>query len=440
MEWVEVTGKTVEAAQAAALDHLGVHESEAEFNVIEEGRAGIFGLFGQDARVRARVLPKQPRPKQERRPRKGKGGGGRGGGRGGKNNNGGNGARGEKQRSKTGSGGRDGERGGGKNQGKGRGSKPQKNDTQKRTPVKGDAAKEVTSSPTDAAPDTNDVVATPSADARGPRQRNRKGRGRNADESKTTDSTDSTASNERPSSPESTPTSRPPAGGDAQGSAPASVDAKTRDPESSTTTSTTTTSAITGGGAALAGAAAAAKAKSPSDRRTSTASRDDKQEEAMSTDEITVEQQGEIASDFLDGLLEAFGADGEIKSTMVDDDVIEVSVHGKDLGLMIGPKGATLHSIQELARTAVQRSGQGTHRGRLLLDVGGYRQHRRAALEQFAGQVAERVIAENKEHALEPMNSADRKAIHDAVNEIDGVRTISEGEDPRRRIVILPAD
>jgi spoIIIJ-associated protein len=156
--------------------------------------------------------------------------------------------------------------------------------------------------------------------------------------------------------------------------------------------------------------------------------------------EVSLEEQGEIVQDFLDGLVEAFDLDGEVRSEEVDEEMLEVQVVGDDLGLLIGPKGATLAAVQELARTVVQRKAEGSPRGRFRIDVGGYRQRRREALERFAQNVAQEVKDSGVQKALEPMNSADRKVVHDTVNEIGGVATTSEGEDPRRRVVILPAD
>src|SRR6478609_11186724 len=75
MQWVETTGRTIEDAKEAALDQLGIDESEAEFEVVEEPKTGLFGRPRGEARIRARVVPKAPRPKQERRPRRQKGGG-----------------------------------------------------------------------------------------------------------------------------------------------------------------------------------------------------------------------------------------------------------------------------------------------------------------------------------------------------------------------------
>jgi len=87
----------------------------------------------------------------------------------------------------------------------------------------------------------------------------------------------------------------------------------------------------------------------------------------------------------------------------------------------------------------VVQHGLSGRSARLRVDVGGYRERRREALAAFARQVAEEVLTNNVERALEPMNPPDRKVVHDAVAEIDGVATSSEGEEPRRRVVISPA-
>ena len=148
------------------------------------------------------------------------------------------------------------------------------------------------------------------------------------------------------------------------------------------------------------------------------------------------EQEGAVV-DFLQGLAEGFGVEANV-STSMDDDVMIGSVEGSDLGLLVGPKGGTMQAIQELTRAAVQRRSDGRDVTRVMVDVAGYRERRRAALAGFAQTQADIVKAEGVELALEPMGSADRKAIHDAVMEIDGVRSISEGDEPRRRVVLLP--
>ena len=152
----------------------------------------------------------------------------------------------------------------------------------------------------------------------------------------------------------------------------------------------------------------------------------------------TLEEQKEIVRTFVGGLVDAFGADATITAEVVEEDTIDVRVDGDDLGLLIGPKGQTLSSILELSRTVVQRHGVGTKHGRVQLDIGGYRERRRAALERFTQQVAAQVLESGTRKALEPMNAADRKIVHDTANEIVGVHTISEGEEPRRRVVIEP--
>lgn len=155
--------------------------------------------------------------------------------------------------------------------------------------------------------------------------------------------------------------------------------------------------------------------------------------------EVPLAEQGEVAADFLRGLLDTFGLTGTVSIHELDDETVEVAVTGDDLGLFIGPKGATLSAIQDLARTVVQRKTS-ARQGRLLIEVAGYRQKRKEALERFARSAAEQVRSSQARVVLEPMNASDRKVIHDTVNDLDGVATTSEGEDPRRRVVLFPAD
>jgi spoIIIJ-associated protein len=146
-----------------------------------------------------------------------------------------------------------------------------------------------------------------------------------------------------------------------------------------------------------------------------------------------------IVESFVNGLVDAFGVEATLDTTKVDDENAEVRVEGADLGLLVGPKGATLAAVQELSRTVVHRQVPGTAEGRVRVDVAGYRQRRREALERFVQQVAEQVRTTGVQKALEPMTPPDRKVVHDTVNGIDGVGTLSEGEEPRRRVVIVPA-
>lgn len=273
MEWIETTGKTVEEAMEAALDELGVDEADAEFEVLEEPKSGLFGRVRSEARVRARVRPTKPRPKEDRRDRRRRSGGGRS--------------------AKT-------------------------------------AASEVDAGETDVA-DVDD----------------------------------------------------------------------------------------------------AADADEPVIETTSTGSDNDVQSS------LTLEEQGRLAGEFVQELVRRFGADANVEVRAVDDETVEVTVTGQDLGLLIGPKGQTLAAVQELARTVVQRQSE-ERTGRILVDVAGYRQRRKEALERFTRQVAEEVLASGVRKVLEPMAPPDRKIVHDVANDIDGVRTTSEGEEPRRRVVILP--
>ncbi|MCU1352472.1 MAG: hypothetical protein JWM05_1681, partial [Acidimicrobiales bacterium] len=165
-----------------------------------------------------------------------------------------------------------------------------------------------------------------------------------------------------------------------------------------------------------------------------------KEGEDMTEDDVTVEQQADIIEAFLDGLLDAFDAQGEVQRTQVDEETIELAMEGPDLGLLIGPKGQTLAAIQDLSRTVLQRQATGRHHGRVRIDVSGYRQRRQEALARFAQQVADQVRESGDQKALEPMGAADRKVVHDTVNDLDGVETVSEGEEPRRRVIIVPAD
>jgi spoIIIJ-associated protein len=152
--------------------------------------------------------------------------------------------------------------------------------------------------------------------------------------------------------------------------------------------------------------------------------------------EVPIEEQAEAAEAFTRGLVDAFGAPANVGSAVsVDDDTVLVEVTGENLGLLVGPRGATLHAIEELVRTVVQRQ-TGGHGVRINVDVGGYRAKRREALEAFTRQLAERVLETGRDQALEPMSAADRKVVHDVAATIDGVDTTSEGEDPRRRVVL----
>ena len=119
------------------------------------------------------------------------------------------------------------------------------------------------------------------------------------------------------------------------------------------------------------------------------------------------------------------------------DEAVQVAVEGEELGLLVGQGGITLAAIQDLTRTVVQRKAGG-HTDRILVDVAGYRARRAEALGRFTAKVVEEVIASGREKALEAMSPADRKVVHDTVNELGGATTRSEGIEPRRFVVISP--
>lgn len=153
---------------------------------------------------------------------------------------------------------------------------------------------------------------------------------------------------------------------------------------------------------------------------------------------LTLRQQGEAAQAFVAGLVREFGLSAEVTVSEVDEDTVLVAASGDDLGLLVGPRGATLAAVQDLTRTFVQRQSE-SRTDRILVDVGGYREKRAAALRRFAEGIVAEVQASGEERALEPMSPADRKVVHDAVNEIDGVETRSAGEEPARYVVIQPS-
>lgn len=324
MEWVETTGRTLEEAKDLALDQLGVDESEAEFEVLEEPKAGLFGRVRKEARVRARVRPTKPRSKTDRR---------------------------DKKRSRT----------------------PRADGSSRKTDG---GAPEVDGGSADG---DNGGGQRQRAE---PRQPSAKG-----GDGKTAKRTTRSSSK-----------------GDSSGE---DVDGRSNDRQGST------------GG------------KRPSASKTA---------KGGDMTGATLDQQVEIITPFLQGLLESFDLEGTVVHENVDDETVEIEVTGDDLGLLIGPKGQTLSAIQDLARTVVHRRVEGSAQGRVRLDIAGYRKRRKEALAEFTTRVAAEVLESGASKTLEPMHPADRKVVHDTVNGIDGVKTISEGEDSRRRVVILPAD
>ena len=300
MEWVETTGKTVDEATELALDQLGVAKDEADIEVMEEGKTGLFGRVRLEARVRARVRPATPRIKEERRDR-------------------------AKRPSKA--------------------IAVESTGTVEKAPKKAAAPKANKAGSRAATFSESAVLATPAGPA---------------------------------------------------------LEATTEDRS----------------------------------RRT-------KAVRASGSSTIVPGQPADpevhrVGAEFLEGLLDSFNLEATVTSSVVSEGHTEFKISGADLGVLIGPKALTLAAIQDLLRTIVHY-GIPTDSGRILLDISGYRERRRVALENFARQVAAQVVESGEVRSMEAMSPADRKIVHDAINGVEGVRSNSEGEEPNRRVVLLPA-
>ena len=164
---------------------------------------------------------------------------------------------------------------------------------------------------------------------------------------------------------------------------------------------------------------------------------DDSAEEEI--DPATAEQ-AETAADFLEGLIDAIGIDGEVDIAQVEGSTyVEIWADNDpdSLGVLIGKHGNTLEAIQELVRTVVYRKT--AERCLVLVDVEDYRKRRRSQILRRARDVARRVQRSGRQEALEPMSAYERKLVHDAVAQMGGLETASEGEEPNRRVVIRKA-
>jgi spoIIIJ-associated protein len=151
--------------------------------------------------------------------------------------------------------------------------------------------------------------------------------------------------------------------------------------------------------------------------------------------EALLVQEGDIAGDYLERLLDIVDYDGDIDLDVEGDRAV-VAVIGEGLQGLVGPNGATLDALQELTRLAVQQ--QTGLRSRLMLDVAGFRARRRTALADIARDAAAEVRSTGSPVRLDAMNPFERKVVHDAVAAIEGVRSESEGEEPDRRVVVQP--
>ncbi|MPY77273.1 MAG: single-stranded DNA-binding protein [Actinophytocola sp.] len=147
-------------------------------------------------------------------------------------------------------------------------------------------------------------------------------------------------------------------------------------------------------------------------------------------------QEGDIAGDYLERLLDLLDYDGDIDLDVEGSRAIVSIDGGEDLDKLVGPRGNVLEALQELTRLAVQQ--ETGVRSRLMLDIAGWRADRRAELTELGRTTAEQVAESGEPVRLKPMTPFERKVVHDAVAAVTGVSSESEGEEPRRRVVVVP--
>ncbi|TJZ80070.1 protein jag [Rhodococcus oryzae] len=156
--------------------------------------------------------------------------------------------------------------------------------------------------------------------------------------------------------------------------------------------------------------------------------------EAVDAEDELIEE-GEIAGDYLEQLLDVLDFDGDIDLDVEGDRAMVSIDGGDDLSKLVGRKGEVLDALQELTRLAVQQvTGE---RSRLMLDIAGWRAGRRTELSEIGVAAAKRVLESGEPESLTPMTPFERKIVHDAVAKIDGVSSESEGAEPSRRVVVL---
>ena len=148
-----------------------------------------------------------------------------------------------------------------------------------------------------------------------------------------------------------------------------------------------------------------------------------------------LEEEGDIAADYLEGLLDITDLDGDIDID-VENDRASLAIVGGKLSHLIGKDGEVLDALQELTRLAVQTATG--DRSRLMLDVDGYRAGRKSELRDLAQKSADQVTSTKESLKLAPMNAFERKVIHDTIQTL-GLSSESEGEDPNRAVIIFPA-
>jgi spoIIIJ-associated protein len=158
------------------------------------------------------------------------------------------------------------------------------------------------------------------------------------------------------------------------------------------------------------------------------------EEQAGGSHQDLLETEGEIAADYLEELLDIADLDGDLDMD-IEGDRASVSIVGGDLSMLIGRDGEVLEALQELTRLAVYR--ETGERSRLMLDIGGHRADKRSRLEKLAAETVATVKETGERQALSPMSPFERKVVHDVVAAA-GLSSESEGEEPRRYVVVLP--
>lgn len=159
--------------------------------------------------------------------------------------------------------------------------------------------------------------------------------------------------------------------------------------------------------------------------------------EPVANEELLV-QEGDVAGDYLERLLDLVDYDGDIDLDVEAGRAMVSIDGGDDLAKLVGPRGVVLEALQELTRLAVQQ--QTGARSRLMLDIAQWRSSRRSDLSDLGRTMAQRALDSGEPIRLQPMTPFERKIVHDAVAEVDGVHSESEGEEPQRRVVVFPSE
>jgi len=157
---------------------------------------------------------------------------------------------------------------------------------------------------------------------------------------------------------------------------------------------------------------------------------------AVASEDLLV-QEGDVAGDYLERLLDLVDYDGDIDLDVEAGRAMVSIDGGEDLAKLVGPRGVVLEALQELTRLAVQQ--QTGARSRLMLDIAHWRASRRCDLGELGRTTAQRVLEDGEPVRLQPMTPFERKIVHDAVAAVEGVRSESDGEEPHRRVVVFPA-